>query len=112
MKGEVYEVDDKVLSNLDILEEHPDFYQRQMFKVLPLDDASDRVDAWIYVIKKFKNELLSKPLLENYSSTGNHGLRYVERYLRSGNYDHRKDILVNWDDLFLFQWRVYSGRAQ
>ena len=31
--GEVYEVDEKMLKNLDILEDHPNYYQRRPEKV-------------------------------------------------------------------------------
>ena len=31
--GEVYEVDEKMLKNLDVLEDHPNYYQRRPEKV-------------------------------------------------------------------------------
>ncbi|CAH0551997.1 unnamed protein product [Brassicogethes aeneus] len=75
--GEVYEVDDKVLANLDILEEHPDYYIRELNEVQRLDGDKEVVKVWIYVIKNFKAEYLNRDTLEDYSSKGSHGLEYV-----------------------------------
>ncbi len=44
--GEVYEVDDDTLAELDILEGHPDYYQRQ---VIALDDGTV---AHAYVMRR------------------------------------------------------------
>ena len=44
LRGETYEVQDDVLKLLDELEEHPDYYRREM---IPLQDEAD---AWIYLL--------------------------------------------------------------
>ncbi|KAL1501029.1 hypothetical protein ABEB36_006434 [Hypothenemus hampei] len=75
VKGEVYEVDDQVLHNLDQLEDHPNFYIRDLYEVQTLD-GSHTENVWIYMIKTF-NEELQKPNMESYSNLGAHGLRYV-----------------------------------
>ncbi|CAG9860314.1 unnamed protein product [Phyllotreta striolata] len=87
--GEVYEVDDKVFADLDILEDHPTFYVREKFNVSLLDSARTE-EVWIYVIKNFNPKLLEEPFYECYSSTGSHGKKYVERYLRDGSLDYRE----------------------
>lgn len=94
VKGEVYEVDDAVLANLDILEDHPNYYIREQHKVQSLKDNSS-VTAWIYFIKNFKPEILKHQMLENYSNNDSHGLKYVPRYLRSTTADHKTEILTN-----------------
>ncbi|XP_019868611.1 putative gamma-glutamylcyclotransferase CG2811 isoform X2 [Aethina tumida] len=74
--GEVYEVDDKVLAKLDILEEHPDFYVRELYDVVRSDGDNEIVKVWIYMIKKFKPDYLTHTTYENYSSHGSHGRPY------------------------------------
>lgn len=82
-----------MLANLDILEEHPDFYVRDLYPVTPLNGEKDDVHAWIYVIKKYKQQLLNVPFYEKYSSSGNHGRKYVERYLREDITDYKLETL-------------------
>lgn len=94
VQGELYEVDDNVLTNLDILEDHPTFYLREQKQVQSLNDGTLHT-AWIYFIKNFKSELLQRETYESYSNNGSHGLKYVERYLRNDNSDYRAEILGN-----------------
>lgn len=52
--------------------------------------ADKKLDkAWMYTLIDFKEELLQKPMMANYSSYGEHGLRYVERYLRDLQDPHK-----------------------
>ncbi|XP_063908247.1 putative gamma-glutamylcyclotransferase CG2811 isoform X2 [Zophobas morio] len=76
VKGELYEVNDKVFANLDILEDHPNYYIREEREVQCLED-NKKVTTWIYFIKNFKSELLKQTTFESYSSEGPHGLKYV-----------------------------------
>lgn len=94
VKGEVYEVDRKVLENLDILEEHPNYYVREQYEVERSDDPSKVESVWIYMIKTFKKTLLDRPFLDSYSSQGPHGLVYVSRYSRNDSYDYKKEIML------------------
>lgn len=80
------------MDKLDVLEDHPDFYQRELHKVNNLDGGGD-ITAWIYFIKNFKSHLLQLPMYESYSNNGDHGLRYVIRYQRNPNYNHKTEIL-------------------
>ncbi|RZB39589.1 gamma-glutamylcyclotransferase [Asbolus verrucosus] len=93
VKGELYEVDDKVFANLDILEDHPNFYVREEREIQPLGDDR-KIKSWIYFIKNFKEEILNQPTYENYSSEGPHGLRYVARYLRDPSHNHKLDVVT------------------
>lgn len=47
VKGELYEVDDKVLKTLDDLEGHPNVYFREIIEVF--DEMGNRVLAWAYL---------------------------------------------------------------
>ncbi|KAK7792149.1 hypothetical protein R5R35_000416 [Gryllus longicercus] len=87
--GEVYEVDESMLKHLDVLEEHPDFYVREIREV---QSENKRIDAWVYFIKKFRPNLLNEPFLEEYSSYGSHGKRYGEGENSHSSYDAQKDI--------------------
>ncbi|CAH2056273.1 unnamed protein product, partial [Iphiclides podalirius] len=81
IEGEVYEVDNKMLGQLDILEDHPNYYIREIDNIDIKKDYSNEketIRCWIYFLKNFKEELLSKPMLENYSSKGSHGMPYME----------------------------------
>lgn len=90
--GEIYEVNDESLKQLDILEDHPNFYVREKNEVITCDDNKSS-EVWIYFLKKFKPELLSKQMFETYNSKGSHGLVYMERYRRDSNYDHVSEVV-------------------
>ncbi|CAG9838336.1 unnamed protein product [Diabrotica balteata] len=82
--GEVYEVDDKVFADLDILEEYPDFYTREQFDVTLLNGGSS-VKVWIYVIQNFNPKLLNETYYESYSNSGSHGKPYDPSYLKAND---------------------------
>ncbi|ACF13947.1 AIG2 family protein [Chloroherpeton thalassium ATCC 35110] len=46
VKGELYQVDDEALANLDILEDIPHLYQR---KKIPIQINQEKHLAWVYV---------------------------------------------------------------
>lgn len=89
VKGEIYEVDDKMLSNLDVLEDHPNFYVRRHEKIAT--DA-EILECWTYFLPKFKKELLAKKMLTSYSNCGPDSLPYLERYLRDPSHDFKSEI--------------------
>ncbi|XP_032455346.1 putative gamma-glutamylcyclotransferase CG2811 isoform X2 [Nasonia vitripennis] len=87
--GEVYDVDSKMLTKLDELEEHPEFYVRTEEDVLlapeneiksgaTFEKAGEATKAWIYILPNFRESLLDLPMYESYSSEGSHGLKYFE----------------------------------
>ena len=55
--GEVYEVDDTTLIDLDFLEGHPNFYRRELIPVILLN-KNKTVDAWIYFYPEKKGNLI------------------------------------------------------
>jgi gamma-glutamylaminecyclotransferase len=88
----VYEVDEAMLQHLDVLEEHPTFYIREIEKI---ELCTDNVEAecWIYLLKKFKPAMLEQKQFADYSSSGAHGLVYAERYQRGPFYNFKQDVL-------------------
>jgi gamma-glutamylcyclotransferase (GGCT)/AIG2-like uncharacterized protein YtfP len=46
IRGEVYEVDDAILSDLDELEDHPHEYRREQAEIEL--DSGETVTAWLY----------------------------------------------------------------
>ncbi|CAG9764393.1 unnamed protein product [Ceutorhynchus assimilis] len=91
VKGEIYEVDEKVLADLDLLEAHPDFYIRDEYDVVNLTNQTTE-KVWIYMIKTFRKELLQQTFYESYSNFDSHGLKYVARYLKSDTCDPKSQI--------------------
>ncbi|BES97403.1 AIG2-like family [Nesidiocoris tenuis] len=75
VQGEVYEVDEKMLSNLDILEEHPRLYVRRLEDIL-LNGVT--LKCWAYFLPKFKPELLKLKMLTSYTNNGPDSLPYCE----------------------------------
>lgn len=89
IKGEIYEVDDKMLSKLDILEDYPALYDRDVRKFC-CNDSNEVVDCIVYFLK-FKPEKLSQKLmlLEEYKDKV--GMRYVS--------DELEDY-INYQELY------------
>nr|CAD7268710.1 unnamed protein product [Timema shepardi] len=82
-----------MLASLDILEDHPAFYQRDIEHVRLISTEEENIlKCWVYFLNKFKPEMLSLPHHENYSSTGHHGLQYLERYQRNPCYDFKQEV--------------------
>ena len=83
LKGEVYRVDKQTLQELDVLENHPTLYERELQDVKASDGTQFKV--WIYLLKTFKPEMLELECYDSYESRGSHGLVYVSRYLRESS---------------------------
>jgi len=47
IKGEVYYVDDATLTDLDLINGHPDLYCRELVEII-LDTNSSLIQAWLY----------------------------------------------------------------
>ncbi len=80
IKGELFSVDDATLAKLDELENHPTLYVRQVHSFEAADGKI--IEAWIYLLREYKPEMLELEFYESYSSEGSHGKRYVSRYIR------------------------------
>ena len=57
IKGEVYEVDEKTLFRLDLLEEHPHWYKREEVDV-ELEDGRDFLRAFMYFNENEKGRVI------------------------------------------------------
>ncbi|KAG7171449.1 gamma-glutamylcyclotransferase-like, partial [Homarus americanus] len=101
VQGEVYEVDNKMLGVLDILECHPEYYERkgrkppteqrplpeQYFCTVQIDkiilqDSEEEIDCWIYLLFRYKPHMMELPFLKAYFSEGDPEKKYVAKYSR------------------------------
>ncbi|XP_060077242.1 gamma-glutamylaminecyclotransferase C-like [Ylistrum balloti] len=83
IRGEVYEVDERMLEALDGLERHPVFYRREMIPVTCEDGCV--VECGCYLLFDFRKELLELQFYDSYDSNGSHNLPYVLRSERKTN---------------------------
>ncbi|XP_065370282.1 putative gamma-glutamylcyclotransferase CG2811 isoform X2 [Calliphora vicina] len=67
IKGEIYEVDEKMFANLDILEDYPVYYDREI-QTITLNN-NESVQCWLYLIRTFPEKLLQKEHLAAYHNT-------------------------------------------
>lgn len=88
VRGEIYEVDDKMLKFLDWFESCPEMYQRPLVQ-LEVEEwagededkpkAGSIVESFVYNTTTYKPEWLQNPTYENYDTYGDHGLKYACR---------------------------------
>ena len=74
IRGELYSVSDDVLRQLDSLEGHPDWYERQLINVLPFNMMGNWIKAWIYLMPP--DEYTDCPVVES----GDWGNKTVNTY--------------------------------
>lgn len=86
--GEIYKVDEQMLSFLDDFEGCPSMYQRRALQVQVLEwggadgHPGDRLQCFVYSAATYAPEWLHLPYHKNYDSEGPHGLRYNPRESR------------------------------
>ncbi|XP_054152510.1 gamma-glutamylaminecyclotransferase C-like [Oppia nitens] len=90
--GEIYAVDDRMLSRMNELECHPKFYRRMTIEI-EMDDMS-RKSMSTYFLTDFKPQLLELEMYNTYDTFGSHGLRYTNGVERD-NSDEAINRLVN-----------------
>ncbi|TMW41181.1 hypothetical protein DOY81_013738 [Sarcophaga bullata] len=66
IKGEIYEVDKTMFANLDVLEDYPVYYDREIQSIAINNEI---VPCWLYLIRKFPEKLLEKEHLSSYHNT-------------------------------------------
>ena len=59
--------------------------------------AAPEVECWIYILKKYKAEMLSLPLLAEYRSEADHGRPYVPRCDRENLSNYYGDVMASQD---------------
>lgn len=86
----MYKVDTHTLAELDKLENHPTLYEREICSFRVADERT--IEAWIYLLKEFKPEMLELEFYDCYKSEGSHGKQYVARYARDKALSKADDI--------------------
>lgn len=77
-----------MFSQLDVLEDYPEFYDRQINEILL--DNDEKVSCWVYMIKNFPEKLLTFPMLDEYKNTAEKP--YQERSKRLENISAKNDL--------------------
>ncbi|KAH8371751.1 hypothetical protein KR093_008779 [Drosophila rubida] len=88
IEGEVYEVDDAMFARLDVLEEYPKYYDREPQAILT--EHNETLDCWIYLIRRFPESMLAKPLLTSYHNTP--AQPYQEKSVRDAAIPAKADL--------------------
>lgn len=89
IQGEIYKVDERMLTFLDDFETVPTLYQRALVELEVKEargdealKAGDVTEAFVYIKKTFEPDMLELQNFESYDSRGDHGLPYVTREAR------------------------------
>ena len=100
MFGEVYDVNEDTLRQLDILEEVPYHYQIEHIEVELLTDQGpgevSRTECVTYTCKEFKPEMLDGIYYDDYDCYGGHGLKYTTEH-KNVDQDYRFEVLKRPD---------------
>lgn len=83
IKGEIYKVDDLMLSKLDILEGYPEFYSRKIISC-ENDEDPDLVEAQVYLLENVDfQKIQGKKLINNFDAEF---IGYIKPEERPQNY--------------------------
>ncbi|KAJ8307039.1 hypothetical protein KUTeg_015123 [Tegillarca granosa] len=82
--GEIFEVDEKKTQWLDMFEDHPHLYKREIIRVIQVDsgDSGDQAisqrvqECWCYFYQQFEDSQIKPPFYDDYNSSGARGLEY------------------------------------
>lgn len=66
--GEIFEVDNVMFKRLDMLEDYPVFYDREI-QDINIGVGDGVVPCWVYLLKDFPDTLLSLPHLSEYKNS-------------------------------------------
>jgi gamma-glutamylaminecyclotransferase len=78
-----------MFARLDVLEDYPEFYDRQINEII-LEENNEKVSCWVYMIKNFPEKLLSFPMLNEYKNSEEKP--YQERSKRIANILAKNDL--------------------
>lgn len=89
VKGEIFLVDEKMMGELDKLEDYPTWYDRELqdFDVI---GTGQKEQAWVYIMKTFPEKMLSLPYLTFYKNSTL--TPYKERSARLSNISAKDDL--------------------
>lgn len=89
IQGEIYKVDERMLTFLDDFEMVPTWYQRALVELEVKEAQGDEplkaggiTEAFVYIRKTFEPDVLKLQIFESYDSRGDHGLQYITREAR------------------------------
>lgn len=87
IQGEIYKVDERMLSFLDAFEGVPTMYQRtpimvEVMEVVKDLKAGSTMEVDVYSTRSYKPDWPTLPSYESYDTCGAHGLKYVNRESR------------------------------
>nr|XP_054761994.1 putative gamma-glutamylcyclotransferase CG2811 [Lytechinus pictus] len=89
VQGEVYEIDNDILADIDEKEGYPDHYDRRKVKIImdKMADGSEptTLECWFYLLPRFRQSLLALEKHESYDSYGAHGKQYIQMYNHKNN---------------------------
>ncbi|ALC42360.1 CG2811, partial [Drosophila busckii] len=88
IEGEIYDVDELMFSKLDELEEYPNYYDREQQTIVT--EQNNQFQCWLYLIRKYPERLLEKPLLSSYHNTEEQA--YSERSVRDPSLPAKADL--------------------
>jgi len=66
--GEIFMVDEKMLGELDKLEDYPTWYDREL-QDFDIIGSGKKEQAWVYIMKTFPEKMLSLPFLTTYKNS-------------------------------------------
>lgn len=66
--GEIYEVDDPLMEQLDVLEDYRKLYDRQI-EDINVGIEGGNVPCWLYLLRNCPDRLLQLPMLTEYKNT-------------------------------------------
>nr|XP_054762180.1 putative gamma-glutamylcyclotransferase CG2811 [Lytechinus pictus] len=91
VEGEVYEMDNGLLSYIDEKEGYPDHYARRQVNIVldkmaddPEPNTSKTLRCWYYLLPRFSPSVLALEKYKSYDSYGAHGKQCIEVY------DHKR----------------------
>lgn len=88
VKGEIFIVDEKMLQELDKLEDYPTWYDRELQDFDTTGGQKEQ--AWVYIMKTFPEKMLTLPFLTSYKNSTLSP--YKERSERLPNISAKDDL--------------------
>ena len=88
----MFSVDEKMLARLDVLEDYPEFYDREV-KEIDMESGEVKENCWVYILKNYPAKLLKLPFLTDYRDTPEKA--YQSRCQRVSNILAKDDLEYN-----------------